>query len=82
MDTPNSKNSKSKFEFEKENQKFTIELSLKEKKVELSIIQENSIPSTVYSKDYSLEDLQKIAKYFKIFDLIEDVFEDFTEKFS
>ena len=41
MDTPDSKNSKAKFEFEKENQKFTIELSLKEKKVELSIIQEN-----------------------------------------
>ena len=82
MDTPESKNSKAKFELEKENQKFNIELSLKEKKLELSIIQENSIPSTVYSKEYSLEDLQKIAKYFKIFDLIEDVFEDFREKLS
>ena len=39
-------------------------------------------PKHDISQRFSIEDLQKIAKYFKIFDSIEDVFEDFRQKFS
>ena len=73
---------KEKFELEKNNEKFKLVLIIKGSKIGIKIEQENSIPNTVYYKDYSLEDLQKIAKYFKVFDSIDDFFEDFKEKFS
>lgn len=72
---------KEKFELEKNNEKFKLELIIKGSKLGIKIEQENSIPNTVYYKDYFLEDLQKIANYFKVFDSIDDVFEDLKKNF-
>ena len=66
--------------FEKNNEKFSLEMINKEKKIIFNIFRENSIPSTLYSKEYTLEDLQKIAKYFKVFDYIDEAFGDIKNK--
>ena len=52
METPQSKDTKAKFELEKNNQKYDIELNIKKNKLEICITQENSIPSTIYHKDF------------------------------
>ena len=59
-------------------------LSLKQKddKIELEINCQNTNPNIHYIKAFSLNDLQKISKYFLIFDSIDECFSDLKNKFD
>ena len=68
---------------ERNNEKFIFDIIINKKNlIQFNIKRENSIPNTFYSKEFSLEDLQKISKYFKVFDLMEEVFDDIKSKFD
>lgn len=71
-----------KFEFLKNNEKLVFDMSQKDNKIHINIIRDNSIQNSYYYKEFFLEELQKIGKYFKVFDLIEDVFIDLKYKFE
>ena len=74
------KHSKSKIDLKKE----ILFLSLNQKgdKIDFQINCQSSFPSQFYGKEFSLNDLQKISKYFQLFDSIDECFTDLKQKFE
>ena len=74
---PESVNETYNFVYEKDKEKLKLDLKLKNSQMELIIGRENTIPSTYYQEKFSLENLQKIAKYIRQFDTLTEVYNDF-----
>jgi len=79
MDNSEIKNLIHKFDLIINKEKYFFELKSKENILELKISTEDK---SSYTKEYTLEDLQQIAKYFKVFDSIEDAYTDLKQKFD
>ena len=69
-----------KFEFTKENLKYYIEITLKNNEIVFLIEEKESIPADKFEAKFSKENLNKMAKYFLMFDNLEECFNEF-EKF-
>lgn len=69
-----------KFEFAKENIKCSIEITVKNTEITFLIEEKESIPADKFETKFSKEDLNKLAKYFLMFDNLEECFNEF-EKF-
>lgn len=74
------KHSKSKIDLKKEI--LFLTLNQKGDKINFEINCQNSFPSQFYGKEFSLNDLQKISKYFQLFDSIDECFMDFKQKLN
>ena len=68
------------FEFEKESIKYSIEIIVKNTEITFFIEEKESIPADKFEKKFSKEELNKLAKYFLMFDNLEECFNEF-EKF-
>lgn len=69
-----------KFELTKENLKYYIEITVKNTEIVFLIEEKESIPADKFEAKFSKEQLNKIAKYFLMFDNLEECFNEF-EKF-
>ena len=74
------KHSKSKIDLKKEI--LFLTLNQKGDKINFEINWQNSFPSQFYGKEFSLNNLQKISKYFQLFDSIDECFKDLKQKFE
>lgn len=61
---------------------FFLVLKQKDNKIEFEINCQETNPKIYYNKEFSLNDLQKISKYFLIFDSIDECFLDLKQKFE
>ena len=73
---------KKKMKFDKRNEIFFLTIKQKNDKIEFIINCQNSFPGLYYSNELSLNDLQKVSKYFVIFETIDECFNDFKQKFD
>ena len=64
------------------NEMFFLTFNQKNDKIDFTINCQTSFPSLVYGREFSLNDLQKISKYFNLFDSIDECFADFKLKFD
>ena len=64
------------------NEMFFLTFNQKNDKIDFTINCQTSFPSLIYGKEFSLNDLQKISKYFNLFDSIDECFADFKLKFD
>ena len=69
-----------KFEFAKENLKYSIEITVKNTEITFFITETESIPADKFEAKFSKEELNKLAKYFLMLDNLEECFNEF-EKF-
>ena len=78
-----SPQSKLNYDIQLENSTLKVKLALSNisNKLLINIISENII-NEEYSKEFSIEDLIKIGKFFKVFDNIENVLEALKEIFE
>ena len=74
--------SKHIFNFEEKKEILFLTLRQKNEKIEFEINCQSTFPSPYYAKEFSLNDFQKLSKYFHIFDSIDECFADFKEKFE
>ena len=51
-------------------------------KIEFTINCQSNFPSLCYEKEFSLNDLQKISKFFQLFDSIDECYSDLKKKFD
>jgi len=73
---------KKKMKFDKNNEIFLLTIKQNSNKIEFIINYENSFQVQYYNKEFSLNDLQKISKYFMIFETIDECFIDLKQKFD
>lgn len=69
-----------KFELEKENLKFSIEIIVKNTEIAFLIEEKESIPADKFEAKFTKEELNKLAKYFLMLDNLEECFNE-LEKF-
>ena len=67
---------KNKIKLNKKNEIFFLTIKQKNDKIELIINCQNSFPGIYYTQEFSLNDLQKISKYFIIFETVDECFSD------
>ena len=73
---------KNKIKLNKKNEIFFLTIKQKNDKIELIINCQNSFPGIYYTQEFSLNDLQKISKYFIIFETVDECFSDLKQKFD
>ena len=61
---------------------FFLTLKQKNDKIEFTINCQSNFPSLCYEKEFSLNDLQKISKFFQLFDSIDECYSDLKKKFD
>lgn len=64
----------------KSNSMFFLSLQQKNDKIEFNINCQGNLPYTCYGKEFALNDLIKISKYFQLFDSLDECFTDFKQK--
>ena len=75
---PKPANYSCKFQFNDKNYK--LDFNLKEDNLLISCIELNSLPVSYYSADYSKNSLEKLSKYFLLFDNINDSLPEIISK--
>ena len=70
------------FDLPYENKIYSIEISIKSNSMKISGLEKNKISTFVYENSFSLLDLQKLSKIFKMCDNITDAFEIILPKFK
>ena len=73
---------KSNYLYEEKKEIFFLTIRQKNDKIEIEINCQNTFLNPYYSKEFSLNDLQKISKYFQLFDSIDECFTDLKQKFE
>ena len=67
---------KNKKKIKNKNDIFFLTLKQKNDKIEFTINCQSNFPSLCYEKEFSLNDLQKISKFFQLFDSIDECYSD------
>ena len=73
---------KSKFRFEENKEILFLTIRQKNDKIEFVINCQSTFPNPYYYKEFTLNELQKISKFFNLFDSIEECFADLKQKFE
>ena len=71
-----------KTKFDNKNEMFFLTFKQKDDKIDFTINCQTNFSDLYYGKEFSLNDLQKISKYFSLFDSIDECFIDFKQKFN
>lgn len=70
------------FDLPYENKIYSIEILIKSNSMKISALEKNKISTFIYENSFSLLDLQKLSKIFKMCDNITDAFEIILPKFK
>ena len=82
METPKIINSNT-YNLKKEDVSISVTLSnLSNNTLQIKITENDSIPSRSYSENFTLENLQKLNRYFKLFETIEEILPEFKNLFE
>ena len=82
METPKIMNSNT-YNLKKEDVSISVTLSnLSNNTLQIKITENDSIPSRSYSENFTLENLQKLNRYFKLFETIEEILPEFKNLFE
>ena len=70
------------YELKEKNDTFTVSMELKKDLIVFNLYKKDSISPTPFSNEFDLNNLQKKARIFKVFDNIKEAFDEINQRFK